>query len=236
MLVTLDVAGLHRIQDPVAQRVVAVVVRGHDIQVALFHVAEQAAQVSGGQADLECPRHVGVAEDPGHVRQVFQQHTLVGHLLADRVRRAVDRDGHAAQQLQAQPGGSDDDVGWQFLARLEANAMLGEMLDLVRLHRRLAVANGLEQVAVGYCAQAFVPRHVVRGEVAHVGIRAYLAAHVCQDDPAHKARPLPAGNVHGAVQHDVAFTCQAERPACRHDAGEHARELIGRRQRVDVRG
>ncbi|PAV72389.1 hypothetical protein WR25_15956 [Diploscapter pachys] len=235
LLVALDVAGLHRVHDPVVQCVAGIVAGSHDIEVVLVHVVEKPAQVFGRQADLEGPGNVGVAEYPGHVRQVFQEHALVGHLLADRIGGAVHRHDHPAQYLEPEPGRRDDDVGRQVLAGLEHNAAFAEALDVIGFDRGAATTDGFEQVAIGHRAQALVPRHVVGGEVAHVGVGADLATDVRKDDPAHQPRPLPAGDIGRPIQHDIALAGQAIGPAGGHDARERGRQCVGGRQRVDIR-
>jgi hypothetical protein len=63
------------------------------------------------------------------------------------------------------------------LPGLQAHAGGGEGLDVVGDHRRTAVAQHLEQVAVGHHAQALVPGLVGRREVRHrVAGRAELVA------------------------------------------------------------
>jgi len=131
----------------------------------LVEVGQQAAQVIANQIDLQRPRRVRVADGEGEVRHSGEHQALVGQAAGQVHRRAVDREGDAAEGEQLQPGGGDDDVGGQLAARLQQDAVLGEPDDPVGDHRRLTLPDGPEQVGVGHRAHPLVPRVVGRVEM-----------------------------------------------------------------------
>ena len=71
----------------------------------------------------------------------------------------------AAEGLQLQAGGGDDDVGVEVLPGLQRDAGGVEVVDVVGDHLDAAVADRREQVAVGVQADALIPRVVARLEV-----------------------------------------------------------------------
>ena len=78
---------------------------------------------------------------------------------------AVDRNFHAAQHLQHEPGGGDDDVRRKFAAILQADAVPGEGVDLCGRDGGAVFLDRLEQIAVGHQAQPLVPRVVAWREM-----------------------------------------------------------------------
>ena len=78
---------------------------------------------------------------------------------------AVDLDLDAAQELQPQARRRDDEVRLELLPGPEADARLGERVDVVGDHRRASLPDRVEEIAVGHEAEALVPRLVRRREV-----------------------------------------------------------------------
>ncbi|MNG14390.1 hypothetical protein D3C84_981360 [compost metagenome] len=96
---------------------------------------------------------------------------------------------------------------------------------MVGNHRSLALAQYLEQVAVGHRADAFVPRFIARAEMAHVETLAELAPGLVQQRLAYLV-----GEGFGEVEKDhlqghVAPARQAVNPFFRQEApqdvGDH---------------
>ena len=71
----------------------------------------------------------------------------------------------AAERLQLQAGGGDDDVGVEVPAGFERDAGGVDMVDVVGDHLGAAVGDGGVQVGVGDQAQPLIPRVVARLEV-----------------------------------------------------------------------
>ena len=111
-----------------------------------------------------------------------------------------------AQHIQIEAGGGDDDVGLELLAGLQANAVLGEALDLVGDHRGLAGTDALEQVAVGNEGDALPPRPVGRREVrVHVVVGTEVRAHAAQQLLRHDLGLLErAAREHRLIVQDLA--------------------------------
>ena len=187
---------------------------------------DEAADVACGDVGLQRPRGVGVADDPGQVRNVLQQRALVGHELAEAARLAVDTHLDAAEDLELQAGGGDDDIGLQLLAGFEPDATLGESVDLVGDDRGLAGADGLEQVAVRHRAEALVPGFVARREVTHVGVLAELLFHTREQQGAHALGPALRSLVDPALDRDVASARELVDPPLRQDFAEPRGDLV----------
>lgn len=144
------------------------------------------------QADLQRPRRVGVADGKGKVRHTGQHHSLVGQCFAQHHRLPILAQGHSPKELDVESGGRDDDVGLDFLARLEKDARFGEGLDLVGHHGRLARTEAFEQVTVGHRAQPLVPRVVWRVEVHVDGVP-------LRQVPAHEPHEKLSGQLRKAL-------------------------------------
>ena len=113
---------------------------------------EQPAHVLRGQIRLERPWGVDVAEHVTEVRYILEQHALVGHATAGLLRLAIDAQLHAAEHLQLQTGGGDDDVGLQLAAGLQLDARLGEVIDMIGDDGGIAFADRREQIAIRHGA------------------------------------------------------------------------------------
>ena len=108
----------------------------HALPVAApVHVVDQAADIFAGQVAFQRPRRVGVTERRCEVRHVGIHHALVVQGARKIDRAAVDADLEAAEHLQIEAGGGDDDVGLEFAAVLQPDACCGEGVDLAGDHR-----------------------------------------------------------------------------------------------------
>ena len=74
---------------------------------------------------------------------------------------AVDVQPDPAERHHLQPGGGDDDVGFDLVPRRDP-AHLGEGLDLVGHDLGLAFADRLEKIAIGHETEALIPGGVAR--------------------------------------------------------------------------
>ncbi len=130
-----------------------------------IHVGEQLGDPPGGHVGPQRPRRVGIAHTPCQVGHVLQQVRLVDEpiLWLDLV--AVEADGGAAECLQLQTGGGDDDVGVEVLSGLQRDARRVDMIDVAGDDLSAAVADRGEQVGVGVQAYPLVPRVIARMEV-----------------------------------------------------------------------
>ena len=141
------------------------------------HVAQQTADVGGGEVGLQGPRCIGVAEGHRQVRHIAQHHSLVRHGLSQVAGPSVDAYRHVAQHVQLQTGGHHHDVGGKFIAGGEPQAPLRETFDARGHHRGAALANLAKQIAVRHQAHALVPRLVARREMrVDVELRTHLFA------------------------------------------------------------
>ena len=82
--------------------------------------ANSFATCSGGHVGAQRPGGVGVADAPGQVGHVFEHVRLVDESVLWLDLGAVETDLHAAEGLQLQTGGGDDDVGVEVLDRTSA--------------------------------------------------------------------------------------------------------------------
>jgi hypothetical protein len=135
------------------------------VEPALLEVGQQLAEPLAEQPDLQRPGGVRVPDGHREVRDAADHAAAVDDRLRVVDLLAVDRQDHAAEQLQVEAGGGDDDVGRQVLAARELQARLGERVDAVGDHLRRPVAEGAEQVAVRDDAEPLLPRVVGRAEV-----------------------------------------------------------------------
>ena len=156
---------------------------------------EQPAQIFGRHIRLQSPGGIGVAEAGGEVRHPAVHHALVAEAFGQIDAGPVHAHLQPAHQLHVEPGGGDDDVGPQLLARSQPNAPFGESLDFVGDHRGRAGLDGREQIGVGDQAQALVPGVVGGREMGgDVVVRAKLGpGHV--DDRRLDLFGLPPGEV-----------------------------------------
>jgi hypothetical protein len=204
--------------------------------VAVYvHVLEQAAQVGAGDVGLQGPRRVGVADYPSQVGNLLQKHTFIGHLVAQLARLAVHRQFHSTQHLQVDARRRDDDVGFQFPPGLQQDALLGEGVDLIGDHRRLTGFQHLEQIAIRHQAQPLVPRHIPRGEVAHVHGRVEVASNLPEQQSAHLCGPATARQVEVTLEGDLALARQLPNPLRWQESSEKFGDLVEGGQRGDVR-
>ena len=206
------------------------------VAVAL-HVAQQPADVAGGQVGLQRPRRIGVAEGERQIGHVAEHHALVDHGLAGIEWPPVDGQRHIVQHVQLQAGGQHHDIGREFLAAAQAQSTGGEALDGVRHHRRAALAHGPEQIAIGRHAHALVPRVVVRREVVrHVHLRPqFLCSHRHQP-LLHLHRPAPGETEIEAPDQHVLPARQAVGQAGGQPAEQRLRDAVLRRPVDDVGG
>ena len=200
------------------------------------HVGQQLAEVLAQRADLQRPRRVGVAEHEREVRHARQHHALVRDPVRQVHRLAVDVERDPAERLQVQSCRGHDDVGLEHLTGLELDALLGEPDDSVGDHRGLAVADGLEQVGVGHCAQPLVPRVVGRVEVLVDGKARWQLLGVDGADQAPRGTRIALAHAvnRALLQHVLA---SGDRVAAL--GAEHLAQRVGdrilRRHRHDVR-
>ncbi len=128
----------------------------------LVHVIEHTTDIVAGQLGLQGPGGIGVAEGGGKIGDA----AVHGAFVVEGLRRidiaAIDTDAYLAECDQVQPGGGHDDVGRQFGAAAQFDAVLGEGLDSIGDHRGLARFDRLEQIAVGNQAHALIPGIVAR--------------------------------------------------------------------------
>lgn len=84
-----------------------------------LHVVEEAAGVVGDEVGAECPGGVGVTEGGDEIWYAGVHHAFVEKGLGEINGLTIYRNFYAAQNNEVETGGSDDDVGFQFLAGLE---------------------------------------------------------------------------------------------------------------------
>ena len=178
----------------------------HLLRLLVLHVGEQAAHEVGDQVRAERPARPEIAEHPHHVGHAGEHHAAIGDRVGEIERLAVDGEIDVAQHVEIEAGGGDDDVGLELLAGLQANAGLGEALDLVGDHRGLAGPDALEEIAVRHEGDALPPRPVGRREVGvHVVVGAEMGAHAAQQFLLHDFRLFErAAREHGLVVQDLA--------------------------------
>src|SRR5207248_7137609 len=106
-----------------------------------------------------------VADRSGEVGYAAEHHALVADRLRQHDGLAVDGELQPADGQHVEAGGGHDDVGGEILTRAQANAGLGEGVDLVGDDVDRVLLDRLEQIAVRDDAHALVPRVVRRLEV-----------------------------------------------------------------------
>jgi hypothetical protein len=105
----------------------------------------------------------------------------------------VDAEGDVAEGAEVEPGGRDDDVRLEDLAGGQPDPRLGELLDRVGGHRRLALPVRGEQVAVRQHGDPLLPGPIPRVEVlVDVVARGQLRAHSLDEQ-----RPQLLGGLEG---------------------------------------
>ena len=198
---------------------------------------EQSAHVATGQIRLQRPGRVGVPEGEGEVGDALEHDPLVRQPRRDVDRVAVDTELRTAGELQLEPRRRDDDVGIELAARREADAPLGEGVDVVGDDVGLARPDGAEQVTVGRDAHPLVPGPVARREVGvdvvagRQPLRRALAQH-----PLHHVGPAPAELVEALGHRDERPLERRPGPALGDDGANDAGERCLGRHGQDVRG
>ena len=153
----------------------------HDLGGAgLVHPREQPAHQVAEQVDPQRPARAEIAEHPHQVGQAGEHRAAPGQALRRIDRHPVDLQRDAAQGLQLEPGGRDDDVCADRRARFHLHAVIDECLDLVGDHRDPAAADRREEIAVGDERDALSPGQVARREM--------LADHRLRSDVGQHAR------------------------------------------------
>ena len=116
-----------------APRSRGIVVMRHALPVVVaIHVVDQPADIFAGEIAFQRPGRVGVAEGRREIGHVGIHHALVVAACSQKsIVAAVDAHLHAAQHLQHEAGGGDDDVGLKLAAVLQTDAAFGESIDLV---------------------------------------------------------------------------------------------------------
>src|SRR5690606_25501743 len=115
----------------------------------------------------------------------------------------------AAGHEQAESGRRDHEIRLDVVARTQADARWREALDVPGDHRDSAVSNRLEEVAVGYEAQALVPRVVAGREVRlHVVPVTELLADALDDELLDLPRCATRQGVEARRDEDVLPACE----------------------------
>ena len=128
-------------------------------------MVQQPAHILRGQVGLQRPRGVDVAEGRHEVRDVGIGEAPVGPGPGEVDSISVDHEVHLAEGDQVQAGGSNDQVGLEFLAGLEPDSRLSERVDVVGDHRCISRPDRPVEVAIREQAQALVPGVIGRREV-----------------------------------------------------------------------
>ena len=233
---TLDVTGIQRAQNGVVAQAVFGVSRHHHLITLAVHMVDQTAQVFTGNIGLEGPGDVGVPEDHGGVGHAFHHHVLVDHLFLQHHALAIHGGPDAAQHLDIQAGGRNDDIRFQLLAGFQANARVGEAFNMVGFDRGSTRLDGIKQVAVFHHAQALIPGVVVGGKVAHIRLALQLALDHRQEQPAHGLRALAGTLVEQARNRDIPGPGQPIGGFLRQYLLQRQGDLISRRQRHQIGG
>ncbi len=129
------------------------------------HVRQQFCRGPGGDVGAQRPGCLRVAHTPEQVGHVVEHVRLVDEAVAGIDLDAVQADRGAAERLQLQAGGGDDDVGIEVLTGFECDTGGVEMVDVVGDHVGAAVGDRGVQVGVGDQAHPLVPRVVPGFEV-----------------------------------------------------------------------
>ena len=132
-------------------------------------MAQQPRDIAGDEIGTQRPTGIDITETDGKIGQSREHHALVRHRIGNTARRAIDADRHAAERFEPEPGGRDDDIGFEQRARGEADAVRFETLDRVGDDIGLAGLDGAEQIGIRNEAEPLVPGVVAWGEMfAHV--------------------------------------------------------------------
>jgi hypothetical protein len=159
---------------------------------SIVHVVDQAADIFAGQIAFQRPGRIGVAERRREIGHVGIHHALVVQRLGEFDRAAVDADLHAAEHLQNEPGGGDDDVGLNSLPSFSLMPLLVKLsISLVTTEARFFLDRP-EQVAIGHQAEPLIPGIVARREMrSDVVVRAERHPHAAEDQLLDPIRLAP---------------------------------------------
>ena len=145
-------------------------------------VIDQSAGVARGQVAFQRPAGIRVSEGERHVRHPFQHHALIDQPVGRIDAFAVHEQFDSAHHGERKPGGGDDDIGGQFVARSQRDTLGRETLDRIGDDIRIAAADRVEQIGIGYEADTLIPRIVGRFEIALHGVTfGKLFAHAIED-------------------------------------------------------
>ena len=117
----LYVAGVDVPRRFLGHRLVAEMGIGMRVAVGV-HVGQQLRHRPRGEVCPQRPRRVDVADAPRRVRHVLEHVLLVDEPVLRLDLGAVDAQQHAAERLQLQAGGGDDDVGVDAFTRTQHDA------------------------------------------------------------------------------------------------------------------
>ena len=142
-----------------------------------IHVAQKPADIFAGKIGFQRPGCIRVAEGGGEIRHAAEHHPLVAHCRGQIYARTVDADLETAEQLHLQARRGDDDVGLEFLTRLQPYSILREALDMIGDDRHAPGVDLAEEIAVRHEAETLIPGIVARREMGRdVVVRPELLA------------------------------------------------------------
>ncbi|GAB3925738.1 hypothetical protein GCM10027613_39060 [Microlunatus endophyticus] len=130
-----------------------------------LQVTKKAADIPAGEIRAQRPRRIHVADGHGEIRYAVEHQPAVDDPGRRINRHAVDAEIDPAQQLHPQPGGRDDHIGRQQLARCQPDAIGLEVIDVIGDDGRITALDRREKIPIGDDAQPLVPRVVQRCEV-----------------------------------------------------------------------